>query len=86
MLPGILMVEGPAFRTPDKAVATFCQRFDRHSAINRFPLVVVVDRSDFAASTLENFLWTTFTRSDPATDVYGIESFVADKHWGCRAR
>ena len=33
--------------------------------------------------TLENFLWTTFTRSNPASDVYGIEPFVADKHWGC---
>jgi 4-hydroxy-3-polyprenylbenzoate decarboxylase len=47
-------------------------------------LVVVVDRSDFAAYSLENFLWTTFTRSNPAADVYGIESFEADKHWGCR--
>ncbi len=48
------------------------------------PLVVVVDDSQFAARTLENFLWTTFTRSDPARDVYGIDSFWSDKHWGCR--
>jgi 4-hydroxy-3-polyprenylbenzoate decarboxylase len=68
----------------DHAVARFCQRFDRRAAINQFPLVVIVDRSDFAAQTLENFLWTTFTRSDPASDVFGIESFVADKHWGCQ--
>ena len=51
--------------------------------INAFPLVVIVDHSDFAARTLDNFLWTTFTRSDPATDIYGIESFLRDKHWGC---
>ena len=70
-------------RTSDQAVAQFCQRFDRRDAINEFPLVVVVDRSDFAAESLENFLWTTFTRSNPASDVYGIEPFVADKHWGC---
>ncbi len=70
-------------RTPDSAVARFCEHFDRRDAINEFPLIVVVDQSDFAAASLENFLWTTFTRSDPASDVYGIEPFVADKHWGC---
>jgi len=43
----------------------------------------VVDDSEFTARTLENFLWTTFTRSDPARDVYGIEPFWSDKHWGC---
>jgi 4-hydroxy-3-polyprenylbenzoate decarboxylase len=52
--------------------------------INSFPLVVVVDDSRFAAATLGNFLWTTFTRSNPAADTYGIESFVEQKHWGCR--
>jgi len=42
-----------------------------------------VDDSPFATATLNNFLWTTFTRSNPASDIYGIESFVSAKHWGC---
>ena len=46
--------------------------------------MVVVDDSDFAAATLENFLWTTFTKSDPATDIDGIEPFESGRHWGCR--
>jgi len=45
---------------------------------------VVADDSEFAARTLSNFLWTTFTRSNPAADIYGIESSVVDKHWGCQ--
>jgi 4-hydroxy-3-polyprenylbenzoate decarboxylase len=32
---------------------------------------------------LNNLLWVTFTRSDPAADVHGIESFFEFKHWGC---
>src|SRR6185295_8074025 len=52
--------------------------------LNQFPLVVVVDDSQFAAGTLNNFLWITFTRSNPAADIYGIGSFVCDKHWGAR--
>jgi 4-hydroxy-3-polyprenylbenzoate decarboxylase len=86
-LPGILVVEGPAWRAgdhgADRQVERFAAAFTRTDAINAFPLVVVVDHSDFAARTLDNFLWTTFTRSDPATDIYGIESFFRDKHWGC---
>ncbi|MGW8256025.1 MAG: UbiD family decarboxylase, partial [Thermoguttaceae bacterium] len=87
-LPGILVLEGPEFSADangrDPAIERFCAQYGRHDAINSFPLVVIVDQSEFAARNLENFLWVTFTRSDPAVDIYGIESFVADKHWGCR--
>jgi 4-hydroxy-3-polyprenylbenzoate decarboxylase len=86
-LPGILVVQGPAWSNaegaPDRAVERFCLALDRRETINNFPLVVVVDQSEFAAQCLDNFLWTTFTRSNPATDIYGIEAFVRDKHWGC---
>ena len=46
--------------------------------------MTLVDDSDFAARSLNNWLWTTFTRSNPARDVGGIESETVDKHWGCR--
>ena len=86
-LPGILVVEGPAYQAgadgPDRVVDRFCALYNRRDPINGFPLVVVVDRADFSARNLDNFLWTTFTRSNPATDIYGIEAFLRDKHWGC---
>jgi 4-hydroxy-3-polyprenylbenzoate decarboxylase len=53
-------------------------------SLNGFPLILVVDDSDFISSTLNNFLWVTFTRSNPSHDIYGVESFVEHKHWGCR--
>jgi 4-hydroxy-3-polyprenylbenzoate decarboxylase len=87
-LPGILIVQGPPYQPeasgPDAAVARFCAALNHTDPINLFPLIVVVDDSEFASRTLENFLWTTFTRSNPAADVYGIEPFVVQKHWGCR--
>jgi len=86
-LPGILVVEGPPYSSaedrPDAAVQRFCEAFTRNDAVNLFPLLVIVDDSEFTARTLDNFLWTTFTRSNPAADIYGIESFVTQKHWGC---
>ncbi len=87
-LPGILAVSGPESTSPecavDDSVEKFCQHYSSEDEINRFPLVVIVDDSEFTSRTLGNFLWVVFTRSDPATDVYGIDSFLEHKHWGCR--
>jgi 4-hydroxy-3-polyprenylbenzoate decarboxylase len=48
-----------------------------------WPLIVVVDDPVFTSASLENFLWVTFTRSNPAADVEGCRSRTRDKHWGC---
>lgn len=87
-LPGVLVVSGPKFvadaQGRDDAVRRFAARFSPVDAINRWPLVVVADDAEFTARTLNNFLWTTFTRSNPAPDICGIGEFTVDKHWGCR--
>jgi len=87
-MPGVLSVQSPAFSPNsegiDPAVARFCRHFDAEAPINGFPLVVLVDDSEFTSQTLNNFLWVTFTRSNPAADVDGIGAFTDRKHWGCR--
>ena len=45
---------------------------------------MLCDDSDFVAYSLNNFLWITFTRANPAVDLHGIEEFIENKHWGCR--
>jgi 4-hydroxy-3-polyprenylbenzoate decarboxylase len=50
----------------------------------QIPLVVLVDDSTFTAATLNNFLWVSFTRVNPSHDIHGIQSFIENKHWGCR--
>jgi len=32
---------------------------------------------------LKNFLWVTFTRSNPSHDIYGVNAKTEFKHWGC---
>jgi 4-hydroxy-3-polyprenylbenzoate decarboxylase len=80
-LPGVLVVRGPKYGA---SAERFASHFTLHDPINQFPLVVIVDDSDFAARTLNNLLWVTFTRSNPAADIFGIDAFCHDKHWGCR--
>jgi 4-hydroxy-3-polyprenylbenzoate decarboxylase len=83
-LPGVLAVQGPTFAAEGEAAAErFCRAYQPNDAINAFPLVVLVDDSDFTAHTLNSWLWVTFTRSNPAADVYGIGAFTRQKHWGC---
>lgn len=87
-LPGVLAVSGPQATATrgeaDPAIERFCLACAVSGSLGRFPLVVIVDDSDFTARTLNNFLWVVFTRSDPAADVYGIDAFTQQKHWGCR--
>ena len=84
--PGVLAVTAPADRSlpPQRStLSSFCESFDVAAAINQFPLIVLCDDSEFTSQRLENFLWVTFTRSDPAADIDGIGAFVQQKHWGC---
>lgn len=89
-LPGVLVVQGPAFEAStngqesERNMTRFCREAADQASIDPFPLVVVVDDSPFTAASLNNFLWVTFTRSNPAADIYGVRSFVFQKHWGCQ--
>ena len=65
----------------DPLIDDFCSCFG--SGIEGFPLVVLVDDADFVSGSLNNFLWVTFTRSNPASDIYGIQQSISSKHWGC---
>lgn len=84
--PGVVVAEGPRYRPSpggDLEIARFCRQVPSESPLRTFPLVVIVDDSEFAARSLRNFLWVTFTRSDPAPDIDGVGSFSHQKHWGC---
>jgi 4-hydroxy-3-polyprenylbenzoate decarboxylase len=47
--------------------------------------VILYDEHDFKASAhpLRDYIWITYTRSNPSHDVYGIGEFTENKHWGC---
>jgi 4-hydroxy-3-polyprenylbenzoate decarboxylase len=87
-LPGVLVLQGESWQGerggPSADLAAFCRSYTQDDEINDFPLIVVVDDAEFSARNLDNLLWVTFTRSAPASDIEGIESFFHVKHWGCR--
>jgi 4-hydroxy-3-polyprenylbenzoate decarboxylase len=64
------------------SAAEFCER-SVGSQFEGVALVLLVDDSEFASRSLNNWLWVTFTRSNPSHDVEGFGSSVEHKHWGC---
>ncbi len=84
--PGIVVLEGPNFKTYTKG-RTQINRLKKHfkttADLNSLPLFVVVDNADFAARSFSNFLWITFTRSNPSHDIYGLYEKTVFKHWVC---
>ena len=82
VLPGVLALEAPRFSRSEE-VDAWAEAL-REGELAGFPLIVVVDDSELVARNVGNFLWVTFTRSNPAIDVHGVGAFVKDKGWGCR--
>jgi 4-hydroxy-3-polyprenylbenzoate decarboxylase len=81
--PGVLVVEGPPYLDQDSIKNTIADFSGVTGLLGGFPLVVLVDDSTFASQSLGNFLWVTFTRSNPAMDIYGFDAVTRNKHWGC---
>ena len=46
-------------------------------------LITLVDDLEFTTKNFSNWLWVTFTRSNPAFDIYGLNTDVTNKHFSC---
>ena len=84
-LPGILMIKGKKYQDEHFAKQEMfnLENSLKNYDLNGIAMIVLVDDSHFSSNTLNNFLWVTFTRSNPAYDIHGVGSFFDHKHWGC---
>jgi len=86
-MPGVLAIRGPQYtvassETPADVASLTAALEDQAASLAGFPLILLVDDSEFTARSLNNWLWVTFTRSNPAADVHGVGASVRQKHWG----
>ena len=85
VMPGVLAIEAPSF-TDEQQEANKIDAWCKAVAELDFSgirLLVLCDDAGFTAESIENFVWVTFTRSNPSHDIYGVNSFIRHKHWGC---
>jgi len=73
---GCLVVGGPSWQTEPDAAA----RLAAHPAFAQWPLVVLTDEPRRATASTINFLWTTFTRFEPAADIHAARTEVVRNH------
>lgn len=73
---GCLVVEGPRYAEEVDAAT----RLARDPAFTDWPLVVLGDDADRHGKSPMNFLWSTFTRFDPARDVHAAQVELVANH------
>jgi hypothetical protein len=72
---GCLVVEGVPFeKEPEQAA-----RLARDEAFKAWPLVVLHDSASVARS-VEDFLWATWTRFEPAADIHAADTNIIRHH------
>jgi 4-hydroxy-3-polyprenylbenzoate decarboxylase len=87
-MPGVLAVQAPPYPAGPQAdtppdVERLTREIGPAEQLSGLPLILLVDDSDFAARHVNNWVWMTFTRSNPAQDVHGVGSWLRQKHFGC---
>ncbi len=87
VMPGIVALQTIAFTdyaSAKKEIEMLNQQLSTaNDQLSSVPMIILCDDSDFVSNTLNNFLWVTFTRCNPSHDMYGIDHFTENKHWGC---
>lgn len=73
---GCLVVGGPPYTAEPEAAA----RLAGDPAFTGWPLVVLSDEPARAARSDVNFLWTTFTRFEPAADIHAARRRIVRNH------
>ena len=87
VMPGILAIQTTPFSNYTNAGNEIDEISNALKAylheVNEFPMIVLADDAAFVAESMNNFLWVAFTRTNPSHDIYGVDSFTENKHWGC---
>jgi len=73
VIPGVLVIEGNG----EIEILT------KSKLPDGIALVTLVDDANFVADHFHNWLWVTFTRSNPSDDIFGWNVTNINKHWGC---
>jgi UbiD family decarboxylase len=77
-MPGTLVIQGNTYQQEPELAAQLCQ----WEGLARWPVIILVDNSLEATGTMQEFLWTLFTRFEPAADIHGAATTVQRFHVG----
>ena len=88
-MPGVLVMQGCSYDGSNELFKEIEAALENWPYRENYPWVTIVDddatQGNLDPAKLHDFLWLTFTRSDPAKDIHGFHAFTQEKHWGCEA-
>jgi len=77
-MPGTLVLQGSAYQEAPELAAELCL----WEGVAEWPVIILVDNSTDATCSMQEFLWTLFTRFEPAADIHGAATAVQRFHVG----
>lgn len=77
-LPGTLVVQGP----PYSDQPNLAKQLSESDELQEWPIIFLVDNCDETTSSMQNFLWSIFTRFEPAADIHARTASVSRFHVG----
>ncbi len=95
VMPGVIALQTRAFTNRESAmheIQSLCDQLhdlpnqwnNREGLPEEIVLIIICDDARFVSDHINNFVWVTFTRSNPSHDIYGVNAFTHNKHWGCK--
>jgi 4-hydroxy-3-polyprenylbenzoate decarboxylase len=84
-IPGVLVIKAANYKDAQSAKfqIEMLKSHLKGKELAGLPLVVVCDDAEFTGDNINNLVWVAFTRSNPASDIDGVDDFTEHKHWGC---
>jgi len=77
-LPGTLIIEATDYESMPELAAEIA----KDKELQQWPCILLVDNLEGATCSTQEFLWTFFTRFEPAADIYGASTNVQRFHVG----
>ncbi len=90
LMPGVVAVTMQQFESNDtareemNALSKWLEQ--RPDLTTGLAQIIVHEGFDFGKSghLFRDYVWVTYTRSNPSHDIYGVGEFTRNKHWGCK--
>jgi 4-hydroxy-3-polyprenylbenzoate decarboxylase len=88
IMPGIIAIQTKGYvnnhETKKEIESINSYLSDKLKGLEGIAMIILCDDALFTSENFKNFLWVTFTRTNPSHDIYGVSDFQVHKHWGCK--
>lgn len=87
MMEGVLGIVTDPYRE-HKAAKTEIRKIadwiaERKNHFEGVVQIIIHDAFSKSSNSINDYVWITYTRSNPSHDIYGVDEFFENKHWGC---